>query len=173
MKNSTGFLSGLPDLIARRKATRGSRSTSEIPHKVKRDLARIIAEHAGSDATYEAFTDYLVLLWEDVAGAKVSTPSDRLIREVWAGYREVTNSAAIASGDQIGTLSPYSIPPELNRHLSEMVALLVAAQANYDSFCDLIRRSCKEIAGSTSCMLPEALMREVWENYRKMVSDNV
>jgi hypothetical protein len=174
MKNSTGFLSGSPDLPARWQATRGSRPTPEMLQEVKRDLARIIEVHAGSEATYETFTDYFVLLWEDIAGAKVSTPSDALIREVWVIYREVKNSAASANGDQIGrTWLPHSIPPELKRDLAEMVALHVAEKVSFESFCDLFRQSCKEIAGSTPFMPSETLLREVWENYRKMMGDNV
>jgi hypothetical protein len=101
-------------------------------------------------------------------------PSEPLIREVWVIYREVTNSAALASRDQTGrTWLPHSIPPELKRDLAEMVALHVAAQVSHELFCDLFRQACKEIAGSTPFTPSEALIREVWENYRKMMGANV
>lgn len=91
--------------------------------ELKRSLAEIVVLHAGTNATFGAFCDYFLLLCEDMPGVEGVGPSDALIREVWAIYREMGETITSAPCNRTARR-----PAELERQLAELQARVTEAR---------------------------------------------
>lgn len=60
---------------------------ASLTSEQKCSLAELVAEHAGTRCSFSSFSDYLLLLLEDIPGFETATPGRALLREIWELYR--------------------------------------------------------------------------------------
>jgi hypothetical protein len=75
--------------------------SAPLPSEHKCDLAKIVAELAGTNADFGTFCECLLSLFEDIPGFETTGPGDALLHDIWTIYG---NACAVGLDNQPGLI---------------------------------------------------------------------